>query len=485
MTAEIGNPVEECLGVIAFGVDQRKRDDLRTAGRAFAAGLLAARDIPVEEGRDLRALALYNLSLLEMGRGKAVEARQVREHATALLGEDPGALLPPHLLPLFQELMADVLTGLGEYRLAIQFCEASVENAIELLNDPVSTAAALWRAGKCYGKIGLRDHAAIPLRAAVKIFRTLAGDPRLPAVLLDLGNALRKRNQTEAEQCYREAADFHIARTQLESAAPAWVNLGVLCNEQGRYAESLAYYERALHVREQSPGTSRERLGVLLNNMANTRRRMREFDEAHRSADRARELLEPAGGHSLACAYGTKGLIFRDLGLDQQAVEWFRKSAVEHQKQPSPNLSTLCEELENEAAALERLGMLEESRDAHRRLESVRATMASVAAVDREFEDPKPPAEGAVLVELSFGRRDVTRLQRRLHDLLEENGCGFYGGRVAIPEATTLMFYGQNAEAMFSTIYPLLEHDPLCVGSKITVRQGERSREVLLPGRVM
>jgi tetratricopeptide (TPR) repeat protein len=389
------------------------------------------------------------------------------------------------LLPLFQELMADVLSALGEYRLAIPFCEASVENVIELLHDPVSTASALWRAGKCYGKIGLRDHAAYPLRAAVKIFRTLAGDPRLPAVLLDLGNALRKSNPAEAEKCYQESAEFHVARAQLESAAPAWVNLGVLCNEQGRFAESLAHYERALRVREQSPGVSPERIGVLLNNIANTRRRMREFEEAHRSADRARELLESVGGHSLACAFGTKGLIFRDQGRDEDAVEWFRKSAAQHRSQPSPNLSTLCEELENEVAALERLGRLDESKGPRQKLESVRATMASIGTVDRTFGDVKPSAEGAVLVELNSGGRDASRLQRSLHDLLEESGCGFYGGRVTIPETITLMFYGDDAEAMLTAMEPVLRKDPICAGAKITVRQDARHREVFLPGPVM
>jgi hypothetical protein len=76
-------------------------------------------------------------------------------------------------------------------------------------------------------------------------------------------------------------------------------------------------------------------------------------------------------------------------------------------------------------------------------------------------------------------------LQRRIHDLLEEQGCGFYGGRVTIPETTTLMFYGDNADAMFGAMHPLLLREPLCAGAKITVRQGGRHREVLLPGPVM
>jgi tetratricopeptide (TPR) repeat protein len=334
-------------------VDQRKREEYRTASRAFAAALLVARRMPDGEGRDLRALALLNLSLL--GALGVVQPVELREQAVALLTENPGSTLPLFLVPLFQELMADALYAVGEFRRAIPFGEASIEYTIDLLDDPEITASALRRASKCYEKTGLRDHAAIPLRAAVKILRTLAGDPRLPSALLDLGNALRKSNPTEAEQCYREVAEFHVAKAHLESATPAWVNLGVLCNEQGRYAESLEFYENALRVREQSPGTPPKRIGVILNNIANTRRKMEQFAEAHTSADRAREFLEPLGGHTLACAYGTKGLIYRDEQRDADAVEWFRRSAAEHRKMTSPNLSTLSEEIENEAAALERL----------------------------------------------------------------------------------------------------------------------------------
>src|SRR5260370_36318783 len=215
--------------------------------------------------------------------------------------------------------MADVLTELGEYRRAIPYCEASVQNVAEL-DDPVATAEELWRAGKCYARIGLRDHAAVHLREAVKIFRTLAGDPRLQAVLLDLGNALRKSNPAEAGPCYQEAADLHVSRAQLESATPAWVNLGVLCSEQGRHEESLAHYGKALRVREKSNAPP-QRMGVLLNNIANTQRQMGKFEPDLQSVDPAIEFLKPQGGRSLASPYGTRGLIFRGQDQDCDAAE--------------------------------------------------------------------------------------------------------------------------------------------------------------------
>src|SRR5260370_40409326 len=53
-------------------------------------------------------------------------------------------------------------------------------------------AHMLARVGECYNRIGLRDHAAIPLRAAVKIFRKYPEDPRLSAALITLGTRCAK-----------------------------------------------------------------------------------------------------------------------------------------------------------------------------------------------------------------------------------------------------------------------------------------------------
>jgi len=151
-------------------------------------------------------------------------------------------------------------------------------------------ADMLWRAGYCYNRIGLREYAAAPLRAALKILRDYPDDPHLPTVLLDLGNAVRKDDPAEAERCYQEAAEIYVARKEPESATSAWVNLGVMCSEQGRFDDSLAHYERALKVREQSLTTKPLRIGILLNNMANCYRRMCDFAEAHKLAVAVAEI---------------------------------------------------------------------------------------------------------------------------------------------------------------------------------------------------
>jgi len=481
------DPGQVCLAVLARGTLESQRGNFEAAEQLFRIALELAKSAAPEEGRALLPLTLYSLGLLRLRQNRPDDSQKLREQATAQLESGTAGLESA----LFQNLMAGVLFDLGEYRRAIPFCEQAIE--LELpQNNPIWMAEMLFRAGQCYSRSGLRDHAAVPLRAAVKIFRNSPGDPRLPAALIALGNALRKNSPTEAESFYKEAAELHIAKGQMESATVPWVNLGILCSEQGRHAESLKHYQRVLRVREKSPSTPPGRLGTGLNNIANCYRRMEKFPEALEAVDRAIALLEPGGEPTLASAYGTRGLIHRDEGRDAEAVEWLRKAYAAHQRVPSPNLETVAEDLENEIAALTRLGRSKEAAAAEERLASVRATMKAVQPVDRDLSALRTTTEGAVLVELGFGtepgsaarKRALRELMDRLREVVDTEQAGFFAGKVVIPENTTLMFYGADGEALFRAIEPLLARDPICAGATVTIRQGDRHRTVVLPSRV-
>jgi tetratricopeptide (TPR) repeat protein len=264
-----------------------------------------------------------------------------------------------------------------------QFREAipCFEEAIQLLserNKPIAMADMLWRVGQCYTRIGLSDHAAVRLRAALRILRDYPGHAHLPTVLLEIGNALRKADPGEAERCYKEAAEIYVARKQLELAAAAWVNLGIMYSEQERFEESLAHYEKARDVRERSPSVKPSPIGVLLNNMANCHRRMGNYEEAHKLVDRAIEFLSQNGDPGPATAYGTRGLIYLDSGKDAEAVEWLQESYAERKKASSPNFETIVENLEKEIAALKRLGRMQEAALAEDRLALARAAMKEI-----------------------------------------------------------------------------------------------------------
>ena len=76
-------------------------------------------------------------------------------------------------------------------------------------------------------------------------------------------------------------------------------------------------------------------------------------------------------------------------------------------------------------------------------------------------------------------------LGRQIAEAFESQEIGYYGGHVMILETTTFIYYGPDAEAMFRVLEPRLAEEPLCRGARVTIRQGDRRREVLLPRPVM
>src|SRR5215475_666050 len=239
------SPFEERLGVLAHASEAMAGGDLTRAEKALHVALMLAKEAGPEEGRRLLPLTLYYLSLLRQKQKQEEDARKFRELASKVVdaGVAEGAPAP------FSQLMATVLMNLGEYRRAIPFWDVALEQRWER-NSPATMADMLWRTGECYSRTGSKDHAAVLVRGAAKFFRKQAGDPRLAAVLITLGNALRKSVAAEAEACCREAAELHAAKGQLQSATTPWMNLAILCSEQGRYEESLDLYKQVLRVRQ-------------------------------------------------------------------------------------------------------------------------------------------------------------------------------------------------------------------------------------------
>ena len=81
---------------------------------------------------------------------------------------------------LFQGLMFEILTEFGEHRRAIVFGERRLAMAVET-KQSIEIADWLWKIGKCYSRVGLRDHAAIAYRSSLRIFRNERCHRRLPA----------------------------------------------------------------------------------------------------------------------------------------------------------------------------------------------------------------------------------------------------------------------------------------------------------------
>jgi tetratricopeptide (TPR) repeat protein len=472
--------VGEFLNFVRYATSCRKKGDWIQAGKAAVVAMGTARHAPAELQRPLLALGLLQLGLVFRAQGRADDARKALAKAMEKLDACEADEAPSGVA----HELAKTLMELKEFSRAIAHWEQALQ-AEEDEVKPVAVAEMLRSLGQCYCSMGLVDHGAVPLRAALRIYREYPGDPRLAGCLLTLGNALRRTNPAEAEALYNEVVELRMAKLQYESATLAWVNLGILCSEQGRHPESLEHYRKVLRVREQTPGTPPARVGSVMNNLANAYRRMERFAEAQEWVDRALVLFAPEDP-SLASVYGTRGLIYLDAGDDAQAAEWLRKARDEQAKQPSPNLQTRTENLEKEIAALDRLGRAAAAAAAREELERTRAAIRAVPQSEGGVQQRHFESEDAVLVELAFGwrrrtpdtRAEIDALGKRLSKLLPEGEAGRYAGWVSIPENTTLFFYGPDAEKLFAALESALTEEPLCAGARVTLQHQGNQREI-------
>jgi tetratricopeptide (TPR) repeat protein len=479
---------EQCLQILHRGANEMRRGNLDVAGQLFSAVLASAKGMPKEQSYALLPIATANLSLLATRRGKPTEAAQLRSVALTVFD----AISAPPLHPGFLQLMGDALFDLGEHRRAIPWYELCAQ-LVSDNGDAINTAALLNRAGQCYCRAGLLDHAVIPLRAAIKIFRQHPGDPRMPDALLNLGNALRKSSPAAAEEIYKEAATWYESRLQLEAAAPAWVNLGILCSENGRHQEALEWYRRTLEVRERSLRTPPVRVASVHNNIANCYRRLGRLTDAHTHVDRAIAMLESADASDQAAARllpsacHSRALIFVAELRDQDALVWFMRADAQRQSLPSPSLDETAVDLTELIAVLERLGRTPEADAARERLAHVRAVQQSGHAAELDLGGLSGEDRGAVLIEIDNPAirsqetaNGMAELGRRLGEEAAANSHGHYTGSVTIPEAVTLMFHAADPEALYRTLEPALRAEPLARTARVTLRNGTQLREITL-----
>lgn len=344
------DPAAHCLMIVGAVAHLIKEGNVAMAEGSLRAARNLEPQMSGAEAAGMKPLLLLHESLLCRRQKNPEEARRLHGEAVQMLER----LTPAQTSAGYYELMARALTTLEDARHAIPYWEQAL-NRGDAGMDAVARAEMLLALGRCYLNAGLRDHAAIPLRPAVKILRQAAGDPRLPEALMALGSALTKSCPDEAEALYRESADLHTSRMKMESATVPWTNLGVLLSERGRHAEAAEIYERVLRIREQARGLPPARLASVLNNMAGNYRRMEKFREAHAAIDRAIEILTP-GDKTLASALGTRGMIDLDEGRDQEAAQSLRAAIEEFRRQTSPNLTTMADDLERLMRVLTRLG---------------------------------------------------------------------------------------------------------------------------------
>ena len=170
---------EDTAALVDRGANAITSGKFFEAGIALATALALAHMAPESESRFLIPLVCLNQSLLRLKQRKHEDSKKLREKATALLDANEEQIASDRT----QRPLANVLYKLGEYRRALAFFEQAISQSEEDV-DPFLMAEMLHKMGECYNQVGLTDHAAVPMRAALRIYEAFPLDPRLPGSLV-------------------------------------------------------------------------------------------------------------------------------------------------------------------------------------------------------------------------------------------------------------------------------------------------------------
>jgi len=95
---------------------------------------------------------------------------------------------------------------------------------------------------------------------------------------------------------------------------------------------------------------------------------------------------------------------------------------------------------------------------------------------------------GAVFLELPFGaststpkmRENIASLTGALKAKLREAACGRFGSKVTVPESTTFILHGSDAELIYAAVSPILNAESICAGARVLIQQNGRVREEMV-----
>lgn len=109
-----------------------------------------------------------------------------------------------------------------------------------------------------------------------------------------------------------------------------------------------------------------------------------------------------------------------------------------------------------------------------------------------ESSAPREQNDHAVIVHLDgtslpdqvYEENDLATLEELLVAAISNSGTGEYDGDEMGPTETMVFMYGPDADALFSSVEPVLRAYPLCRNARVEIRRGgpgASQREVRLP----
>ena len=284
-----------------------------------------------------------------------------------------------------------LLLEMGQERRAIPILEAAVGLGARLNSDPIQTAGRLERVGLACLRVGVHANSVAAFGKAIDLITREKGAdaPGLANIYINLGNGYKRMQQLDdAERCYRETLRIYQINgvTDNEKLSLAMLNVGVVCAESGRNEEAEALYQEVLRMRVEALGRNHWRVGNTYNNLANCRRRQRDFEGARQYAKQAIEILE-SRPESLCNAMETMSRILEDEGRLEEALASTARAREIQQNLSSPDLSELATLYEREGLLASRNGDEDRAADCRKRATEIRQALAAAPPADRDLTD--------------------------------------------------------------------------------------------------
>jgi tetratricopeptide (TPR) repeat protein len=285
--------------------------------------------------------------------------------------------------------LGTLLLEMGHERRAIPILEAAVSLGQCSEEQARRAIGRLERMGMAYLRVGVHANAVAAFGKVIEILtREFGADARnLASPYINLGNGYKRmEKRDDAERCYREAFRLYQINgvNDCEKVSVALLNIGVLCAETGRVEEAEKYYQQVLDMRIRDLGRNHWRVGNTYNNLANCRRRLRDFTAAHAYVQQAIEILENRP-ESLSNAIGTRSQILEDEGRLEEALAEAARAREVQQNLSSPDLSELATLFEREGALAGRLDDPERAADCRAHASQVRQALAAAPPPNRDL----------------------------------------------------------------------------------------------------
>jgi len=320
---------------LSFGILSFYRGDLEKAEKYF----LDSCNLAVEvENVEITALSLNNLAYIYIERGNYQKAQQACESSLRVsleagfkCGEFAVKL---SLARLYHEVWGDSNQAL-QYLIDSQILAREMELGYQ-------EAWVLNNMGIIYLDKGDFENAKKVLEEAEELIQ-LYNIPGDIGVYTNLGSLYLQINDLKrAENYITRVLRFATTLNYPLTIADAWMNLGVVYNNEERYKDALAAYSEAMKIYEELD--VQPRIAALMNNFASLNQHQGYLELALESQLEAlrihQELNMP---FDLTLDYGNLGTIYLDMKDITKSEEYFRKGLELAQKLNYSRLIWYCQ----------------------------------------------------------------------------------------------------------------------------------------------